>query len=125
MKTTRRGLGSLLAGAVAATQAPYDPRETTAKAYDTLMPESPQERLKYLLGKRELHYLDHYTKRDRYAEEREGDVDVLALKSCSPAGRDVIFRTRQAKQRTRGYSDQIKYEIEELLKHNPLLWALI
>ncbi len=132
MNTTRRGLGGLLAGAVAATQTPYRPQDQFGKVQNltdavpiNAMAMDIPERLQYLLNQRGQNYLDHYTKRDRYAEARDGDVDVLALRSCSAAGRDVIFRTRQAKQRVVSHAEYLQHEIDELLKRNPLLRALI
>lgn len=132
MKTTRRGLGGLLAGAVAATQTEVknvgfgEIGKLSANNYpNTPIPISPKKRFKYLLTQRRRSYIDHYPRRDKHGETPESDVDVRALKSCSPAGRDVIFRTRRAKHHHLSHKGWIEDEMVQLLEQNPFLRAFI
>lgn len=131
MKVSRRGLGGLLAGAAAAFHGGKAPTPlpggghiydtVKANAPDIITPVPPEERIAWLLEQRKQDYLAHYRKRDRYSESM--DPDVAALRSCSPSGRDIILRTRQARQQAFEYNNWAQAEIDAILKQYPLLKA--
>lgn len=126
MKINRRSLGGLFAGGVAAIAGgvKHPPPSNTmlntesetpmnwGEKLNRPVPASPQEELRHYLKQRSSSFYDHYPRRDRYEDVKTGGgPNVEALKSCSPAGRDMIFRTRWAKIM---YEQQMSYLDERI-----------
>ncbi len=133
MKVNRRGLGGLFAGAVTALHVPKSGKMQVNKVTmpDTVamsMPgevaklQTPEEELKYLLEQRA--QAPTYEQRSRHSASEIFDLDVKALKSCSPAGRDMIQRQRLAAYSHESHKRWIEGRLEELLKRHPFLRIL-
>jgi len=133
MKVNRRGLGGLFAGAVTALHIPKSGKIQVNRVPmpDTVIPgmpgevaklQTPEEELKYLLEQRT--QAPTYEQRSRHGASEIFDLDVKALKSCSPAGRDMIQRQRLAAYFHESHKHWIEDRLEELLKKHPFLRIL-
>lgn len=128
MKVSRRGLGGLFAGAVAAVQG-VGP-EKVAGQLDGSMPSpylptpevmSPEDEIKSLLLSRDSAGLQGLLTRSRFEEYRILDPDVKALKSCSPVGLEAIQRQRWHRAAMAEHQEWITRRINTLLERYPYL----
>lgn len=133
MKISRRGLGGLFAGAgLAAKEIGQTPTtgvttgsfEATHIPYDSanVSPQPVEEQFAYLLRTKQRSSLTYYRPRSK-GEPDIDDPDILALKSISPAGRDVINRTRRAQEAWQNNQEWLKREMDQLLERYPWLKA--
>lgn len=132
MKVSRRGLGGLFAGAVAAVQGVGPEKVAGQLDGSTPLPYiptpdvmSPEDEIKYLLSQgRDNTGLKGLLKRSRFEEYRILDPDVKALKSCSPVGLEAIQRQRWHRAAIVEHQEWITHRINDLLERYPYLKVL-
>jgi len=135
MKVSRRGLGGLFVGAVAASKATQDiPQDlqiggasfNAGKAISNAAEiMSPEDELKYLLSELREPKVGSFHKRNRYEKYDIIDPDISALKSLSHVGRESIQRQRWHRAAQADHKDWIRSRLNELLERNPYLSVFI